>query len=460
MVQGAVYDAVNAIDRGHRAYLPQPQAPRSASKDAAAATAAYQVLAGLFPAQQPALQSLYERRSPASPTARPARRRTGSPPAPRQRRRCSPRARTTAASDRSRPCTARRRGSTGRRRRSSRPTRRPGSGTSGRSWSRTSRCCARRPPTPLTSRAYARELNEIKDVGALHSTTRTPDQTSAAIFWQDHAFALWNRTFRTLADEPASGHRRQRAAVRDREPGRRRRRDRLLEQQVPLEHVAPDHGDPRGRDRREPGHRRPTRTGHRCSTRPRRSRAARARHPAVPGVPLRPQLRRRRDPGLAPVLLPHRPRRVQRVQQQERDDAQLAQPLRGTEGEHQRARMGRDPLPAAPTSPASRSARRSRATSTTTTSSPASDAAPRPRAEATAPTAAPPPRSWCGRGGGAVTGPRERRACARSARGGTRRTAGSGRCSACGSSPRARRTSERVEVVAHPGRVLRADQRG
>ena len=56
-----------------------------------------------------------------------------------------------------------------------------------------------RPPHPLTSRAYARELNEIKDVGALHSTTRTPDQTSAAIFWQDHAFALWNRTFRTLA---------------------------------------------------------------------------------------------------------------------------------------------------------------------------------------------------------------------------------------------------------------------
>jgi hypothetical protein len=60
MVHGAVYDAVNAIDRGHRAYLPQPRAPRTASKDAAAATAAYQVLAGLFPAQQPALQSLYE----------------------------------------------------------------------------------------------------------------------------------------------------------------------------------------------------------------------------------------------------------------------------------------------------------------------------------------------------------------------------------------------------------------
>jgi hypothetical protein len=54
------------------------------------------------------------------------------------------------------------------------------------------------PPNALTSRAYARDLNEIEDVGSLHSTTRTPDETSAAIFWQDHAFALWNRTFRTL----------------------------------------------------------------------------------------------------------------------------------------------------------------------------------------------------------------------------------------------------------------------
>jgi len=60
MVQGAVYDAVNAIDRGHRAYLPQPPAPRSASTDAAAATAAYQVLLGLFPAQQATLTPLYE----------------------------------------------------------------------------------------------------------------------------------------------------------------------------------------------------------------------------------------------------------------------------------------------------------------------------------------------------------------------------------------------------------------
>src|SRR6185437_8874639 len=59
MVQGAVYDAVNAIDRGHRSYLPQPAAAPGASEDAAAATAAHDVLAWLFPLQQATLDALY-----------------------------------------------------------------------------------------------------------------------------------------------------------------------------------------------------------------------------------------------------------------------------------------------------------------------------------------------------------------------------------------------------------------
>jgi hypothetical protein len=40
IVQGAVYDAVNAIDRGHQPYLVAPAANPWDSKDAAAATAA------------------------------------------------------------------------------------------------------------------------------------------------------------------------------------------------------------------------------------------------------------------------------------------------------------------------------------------------------------------------------------------------------------------------------------
>jgi hypothetical protein len=52
MVHGAMYDAVNMIDRGHEPFLKNlPGAPRWGSKSAAAATAAYKVLTGLTPAQ-------------------------------------------------------------------------------------------------------------------------------------------------------------------------------------------------------------------------------------------------------------------------------------------------------------------------------------------------------------------------------------------------------------------------
>ena len=60
MVQGAVYDAVNAIDRGYRPYLVRPHANPTDSKAAAAATAAFRVLVGIFPGQLGTLQPLYD----------------------------------------------------------------------------------------------------------------------------------------------------------------------------------------------------------------------------------------------------------------------------------------------------------------------------------------------------------------------------------------------------------------
>jgi hypothetical protein len=54
-------------------------------------------------------------------------------------------------------------------------------------------------PNPLTSVAYADDFNEVKELGSLTSTRRTADQTEAAIFWQDHGPALWNRVLRALA---------------------------------------------------------------------------------------------------------------------------------------------------------------------------------------------------------------------------------------------------------------------
>ena len=56
-------------------------------------------------------------------------------------------------------------------------------------------------PNPLTSAAYAEDFNEVKEVGALNSPTRTPDQTTAAIFWQFAPIALWNRLARDLSAE-------------------------------------------------------------------------------------------------------------------------------------------------------------------------------------------------------------------------------------------------------------------
>src|SRR6266568_5855413 len=60
MVHGAVYDAVNAIDRGHQPYLAQPPSNPTDSMEAATAAAAFRVLVGLFPDQLGTLQPQYD----------------------------------------------------------------------------------------------------------------------------------------------------------------------------------------------------------------------------------------------------------------------------------------------------------------------------------------------------------------------------------------------------------------
>jgi hypothetical protein len=60
MMHGAVYDAVNAIDRSRRAYaLTSAVGSSGDSKQAAAATAAYRVLVTLYPGQKTTLDGLY-----------------------------------------------------------------------------------------------------------------------------------------------------------------------------------------------------------------------------------------------------------------------------------------------------------------------------------------------------------------------------------------------------------------
>jgi hypothetical protein len=57
MVHGAIYDAVNAIDRGHQPYLKGLSAPSTASKAAAVAQAAHDVLAWLTPDSLPLVKT-------------------------------------------------------------------------------------------------------------------------------------------------------------------------------------------------------------------------------------------------------------------------------------------------------------------------------------------------------------------------------------------------------------------
>jgi hypothetical protein len=199
MVHGAVYDAVNAIDRGHQPYLVQPPSNPTDSKEAATATAAYQVLIGLFPSQQPALQPQYDAYITSLPDDPPGSKAAG-----------------FAIGEATASAMLSARMNDGRFGPSPtpyplapgiwRPTP-PNFATDPAPWVGNVRPFLMQSPSQfrtdgpnaLTSAAYTEDFNEIKEVGSLYSTTRTADETDAAIFWQDHAHALFNRIFRTLA---------------------------------------------------------------------------------------------------------------------------------------------------------------------------------------------------------------------------------------------------------------------
>jgi hypothetical protein len=55
------------------------------------------------------------------------------------------------------------------------------------------------PPPALTSRQYARDYNEVKALGALNNSSRTPEQTDIAQFWGGNTPVLWNQVLRDIA---------------------------------------------------------------------------------------------------------------------------------------------------------------------------------------------------------------------------------------------------------------------
>jgi hypothetical protein len=59
-------------------------------------------------------------------------------------------------------------------------------------------------PPSLRSRRYARDYNEIKDIGALNSLTRTTEQTEIARFWLASPSIIWNGVARRLIEARGS----------------------------------------------------------------------------------------------------------------------------------------------------------------------------------------------------------------------------------------------------------------
>jgi hypothetical protein len=200
IVQGAVYDAVNAIDGGYRPYLVGPAANPWDSKAAAAAAAAYQVLIWLFPGQKPTLEPIYNSYV-AGLSDLPA----GSKAAGLAVGEAAAAAMIAARTNDGRGGG-------------------PGTlfGTTPGVWRPTIPFFTQDPapwvgevrpfllpdaemvrtdgPNSLSSAAYAEDFNEVKRVGSIDSTVRTPDQTEAAIWWQGNG-AFWNGVTRGISAE-------------------------------------------------------------------------------------------------------------------------------------------------------------------------------------------------------------------------------------------------------------------
>ncbi len=213
MVQGAVYDAVNAIEpKHHRPYLLERRFAATASKEAAVATAAYTVLANIvstvpasipFPGKESVLQSLASQyASSLAPI----------PDSPFK-------AQGIAAGKAAAEAMIAARENDGR----FGPSQWVPNTAPGHWWPLTNPATGQLilDPTPwvggvkpflmqsssqfrtagprsLTSPEYARDFNEVKALGAANSLVRTPEQTYIARWWQSSAVASWNAVARDL----------------------------------------------------------------------------------------------------------------------------------------------------------------------------------------------------------------------------------------------------------------------
>lgn len=181
MVSAAVYDAVNDIERTHAVFKVDVRAPHWASPQAAASAAAYTVLSALYPDMTTQLETTMAQSLAAVP-AGPARN-VGVDLG----REVANGILAWRANDGSAvsvpyvPGTAPGQW---------RPTPPDYTDAWGPDWGHVKPFAIAStapylppPPPALNSPEYAAALNQVESLGALNSTTRTPDQTQAAIFW-------------------------------------------------------------------------------------------------------------------------------------------------------------------------------------------------------------------------------------------------------------------------------------
>ncbi|HXQ85081.1 MAG TPA: vanadium-dependent haloperoxidase [Gaiella sp.] len=200
MVEGAVYDAVNAIDGGHQPYLLDPRAIGAQpwfSQDAAAATAAHDVLVAIAPAQQATIDGLYASTMAGITDAFKAQGAQVGAAAAQAMLAFRQNDGFLAPFDFGLVIA-------------------PGAGnwrpltpaaTDPDAWVGNAKpFLIESPeqfrsegPNALESGQYTKDFNEVKELGALDSTKRTADETAAAVFWQFPPIALWNGVARSLA---------------------------------------------------------------------------------------------------------------------------------------------------------------------------------------------------------------------------------------------------------------------
>ncbi|GAA2877579.1 hypothetical protein Acy02nite_62290 [Actinoplanes cyaneus] len=189
MVQGAVYDAVNAVTGvRYEPYLTAPKTRHGASADAAVAAAASGVLLSLFPGQAATVQAQYDTALAAIPDGR-----AKNDGIAVGRKTAAAMIAARAGDGAFDPDSWNISTEPGQ----WRPT--PPTNTQDGAWFADLRpfvlpdpaMFRTAGPPALTSAAYARDLNEVKAIGGVDSTVRTPDQTAAAKWWHDRRLTEW-----------------------------------------------------------------------------------------------------------------------------------------------------------------------------------------------------------------------------------------------------------------------------